>query len=89
MKIERFARGDAVATMPGALLDLHVTTCASARCNDMWTYFPAMVAVVLLVMSVGWRRSEVPQGADPFGIGLLSDAWLAEHRRETESHNQM
>jgi hypothetical protein len=51
----------------------------------MWSYFPAVVAAVLLVISVGWRRQKCRKAHDPFGIGPLSDAWLAEHRRETES----
>ena len=51
----------------------------------MWTYFPAVVAVVLLVMSVGWRLQRYRKAHDPCGVGLLSEAWLAEHRQEGES----
>jgi hypothetical protein len=44
-----------------------------------------VVAAVLLVISVGWQRHRCRKAHDPFGVGLLSDAWLAEHRRETDS----
>jgi hypothetical protein len=51
----------------------------------MWSYFPAVIAAVLLVIGVGWWRHQYRKAHDPFGVGLLSDAWLAEHRRERES----
>jgi hypothetical protein len=51
----------------------------------MWTWFPALFAAVLLVISVGRRRQKSRKAQDPFGVGVLSDGWLAEHRGEPDA----
>lgn len=48
----------------------------------MWVSIAALGAALLLVASVSRRLLKRNKASDALGVGKLSDAWLAERRRD-------